>query len=92
MEAGTSAAVVSFLRARFSEDKVKSGGNPRRIAELRAVELVVALHEDAHECPTIGDDGEVGPAWIGPDDACSTLALLARVYEQHTAYREAWRP
>jgi hypothetical protein len=65
----------------------------RVLREVEAKQRIVELHGRSHECSTYDHNGEVeNCAWVLSPEECSTLRLLASVYEDHHEYRSEWKP
>jgi hypothetical protein len=65
----------------------------RVLREVEAKRRIVDLHAGPHECSTYDHRGDVDACtWVIEPEECSTLRLLASVYDQHPDYREEWRP
>lgn len=65
----------------------------RVLAEVAAKRRIVELHSGAHECSRFDRDGEIDNCtWCLDSDECSTVALLASVYVDHSQYRPEWHP
>lgn len=63
----------------------------RVLAEVEAKRRIVELHAHDHECSTFNHNGDIDSCtWVTGD--CSTLHLLAQVYDQHPDYQPEWKP
>src|SRR5262245_6868960 len=101
------ADLIAFLTARLSEDEAYAKepegwneydegdpGSPARVlAEVAAKRRIIDEHRPKgpeEGCPTCTE--QTITAWAPEDSPCPTLRLLALPYDQHSDYREEWRP
>lgn len=67
----------------------------RVLREIDAKRRVLALHSypTGHGCSTMDKTGyNLNYDEVSPEDACTTLRLLALPYEDREGYQESWRP